>query len=149
MIDLDINRQVNCNLTDGQLLGIANVFAQLAKLKGNSHVSLALVTDREIRKWNKLYRGVDKVTDVLSFVEQDSFLDPSVKDNYLGEIIISLPRAKKQAQQYGCSVKQEITRLLVHGLSHLAGYEHENVSAYRQKKMEKLEDLVMARLGFF
>lgn len=147
MINLEVSRQVICGLKNDWFKTIAKVFSQVVKLKYNKQVSLALVSDREIKKWNSYYRGKNQPTDVLSFVATDrEFVDP--EENFLGEIIISVPRARAQAKKYGHSLKQEMARLLVHGLAHLLGYDHENVSTQEAEKMVALEKQVMASLGF-
>jgi probable rRNA maturation factor len=77
---------------------------------------IILCSDYAIRKLNRDYRGKDKATDVLSF----PFGDPDL----LGEVYISLQRAKVQARAYGLTYEEELKRLLVHGLLHLTGYDH-------------------------
>jgi len=90
-------------------------------------VGLIVVSDPYIKKLNKKYRNKDAPTDVLSF----SFLEPEHEDNAkeeefaIGDIIISLDRAREQALERGHSLEQEIVLLTVHGLLHLLGYDHE------------------------
>jgi len=94
---------------------------------------IVLSGDSLLRKLNKKFRRKDKPTDVLSF----AFNEPG----FLGEIYISLDRAKKQAREYGLSFRDEIRRLMVHGLFHLLGYTH-----YRKKTrsaMEKKESVYL------
>jgi len=86
-------------------------------LDTDAGVTIVLCSDYIIRKHNLKYRNKDKITDVLSF----RFGDPDL----LGEVYISLKRAKIQASKYGVTYKAELKRLLVHGLLHLAGYDHE------------------------
>jgi len=78
--------------------------------------SLILCSDYRIHKLNAQYRHIDRATDVLSFCFED--------EDFLGEIYISLQRAKVQARRYGLSYEEEITRLFVHGMFHLLGYDH-------------------------
>jgi probable rRNA maturation factor len=82
----------------------------------NEAVTLILCSDYMIRKLNRQYRKIDRATDVLSF----PFGDPDL----LGEIYISLQRAKIQAKRYGLTYNEELKRLLIHGLLHLIGYDH-------------------------
>ncbi len=100
-------------------------------------VSIALVSDKTIHKLNKLYRGEDKPTDVLSFTYNEGGL--------LGEILISIDTAKRQAKQLGHTLEDEITRLMVHGLVHLLGYDHEAGQA-EKKVFEALEQKLMENL---
>ena len=92
-------------------------------------VSLSFVTDEEIREINKNFRGIDKATDVLSFPQIDYDNDDEVMTNekgeiVLGDIIISLDTAKRQAEEYGHSLNREICFLTVHSMLHLLGYDH-------------------------
>lgn len=107
----------------------------------NSEVSLVFVGEKMIRKMNKTYRGIDRVTDVLSFGnesdEKDKFVSAG-EDKGLGEIFICVKRAKKQAEEKGHSLKNEIGVLMIHGVLHLLGYDHEkDADAARMEKMER------------
>jgi len=86
----------------------------------NEVTTLILCSDYAIRKLNRQYRKIDRATDVLSF----PFGDPDL----LGEIYISLQRAKIQAKRYGLTYNEELKRLLIHGLLHLIGYDHHKKS---------------------
>ncbi len=100
-------------------------------------VSVSIVSNEEIKKLNKQYRGIDKVTDVLSF--------PLESGNCLGDIVISLQRAIEQAEEYGHSIEREIGFLTAHSMLHLLGYDHlteedEKIMFNLQEKtLEKLE----------
>lgn len=121
-------------------------FDRSAKLKGAREFSLAFVDTKTIQRLNRSYRGKDKVTDVLSFAQRDSdFVSPG-EERELGEILICLAQAKSQAQENGWTTDKEICRLLIHGLAHLIGYEHEGVSLAVEKKMIKFESSVMEKL---
>ncbi|HYO16453.1 MAG TPA: rRNA maturation RNase YbeY [Thermoanaerobaculia bacterium] len=82
--------------------------------------------DREVRRLNRTYRGKDRPTDVLSFPGEDG---------HLGDILISVPVARRQAEAVGHSVEREIRVLLLHGLLHCLGYDHET----DEGEMERLE----------
>jgi len=85
--------------------------------RGRSFCCL-ITTDRELRRLNRDFRKKDYGTDVLSF--------PAAKPNgFLGEVAISWPRAKRQAVEYGHGVEQEIELLMLHGVLHLLGMDHE------------------------
>lgn len=137
-----------------QVEAIASAFSDVSKTKSAKHFSLALVSGPEIRKWNLIYRGKDKVTDVLSFAESDAmdFPEPGSLDGRkqcpddLGEILICWPQLRRQAKEYGWSNEIEFARLLVHGLAHLSGYDHENVSKLEAKKMTDFEQSVLNKL---
>jgi probable rRNA maturation factor len=86
--------------------------------------------DREVRRLNRTYRGKDKTTDVLSFPG-----DVAEGGEHLGDILISVPVARRQAEAAGHSVEREIKILLLHGILHCMGYDHET----DQGEMERLE----------
>ncbi|MBI3797958.1 MAG: rRNA maturation RNase YbeY [Deltaproteobacteria bacterium] len=103
-------------------------------------LSLALVTDPEIHNLNRQYRGKDKPTDVLSFPLADA-LQPSL----LGDVVISVATAARQAQRRGHSLREELQTLLIHGILHLLGYDHET-SRSEAIRMHRKEREVRARL---
>ena len=90
-------------------------------------VSIVITDDPTVRELNRLYRGEDAPTDVLSFALTENcedFVLPPDQAPRLGEVVISLPTARRQAKQAGKTVQQEVAWLLVHGLLHLLGYDH-------------------------
>ncbi|NLD61098.1 rRNA maturation RNase YbeY [Candidatus Sumerlaeota bacterium] len=91
--------------------------------RAEAEVSIAFVDDDEMRSLNKQYRGKDKTTDVLSFALSEGE-DSAVMPDVIGDIIISLPVAARQAEEYDTTIDAEIARLLVHGTLHLLGYDH-------------------------
>ncbi|MCC7372112.1 MAG: rRNA maturation RNase YbeY [Chloroflexi bacterium] len=95
-------------------------------------LTVTLVDDEEIRQINQQHRGIDKATDVLSFplLEADDeadgrFLLPPDVPRELGDVIVSYPRAVEQAEEYGHSVERELAYLIVHGVLHIMGHDHE------------------------
>ncbi|MDH4231254.1 MAG: rRNA maturation RNase YbeY [Nitrospirota bacterium] len=102
----------------------------------SSELSVLFVNSRRMKLLNTRYRKISKDTDVLSFplMDRDLYHRPVI----LGDIVISVPRALKQAEEFGVPFYDELLRLLIHGLLHLVGYDHE-VNAYQKKKMEKKE----------
>ncbi len=118
-----------------------------------AELSILFVNDRAIKLLNRTFRGVDKTTDVLSFPQSlRPFNSPLGKGGYrgvfksalcnphvaLGDIVINLQRAKRQAIEQGITLNEEIKRLTIHGLLHLLGYDHEK-SRYQKDKMESKE----------
>ena len=107
----------------------------------SSELSVLFVNSRRMKLINTLYRGIRKDTDVLSFPlmdKQPQRLHTINGPHILGDIVISVPKALAQAEEFKVSFYDEVLRLLVHGLLHLRGYDHE-INAYQQKKMEKKE----------
>ncbi len=87
-------------------------------------VSILLTDDAEIHRLNKLYRDVDRPTDVLAFAMREG-MDGDLNREILGDVIISLPKAKQQANFYKHSFEVEMLFLVSHGVLHLLGYEHD------------------------
>ncbi len=101
----------------------------------DAELSLALVGNPEIRKLNARYRGKNAATDVLSFAAEEHLAGPI---RLLGDVVISVDKMRAQAKQRGAPLKQEMTTLLIHGIVHLLGYDHER-SAHAARVMRKLE----------
>lgn len=120
-------------------------------------VALLLIDDEQMRETNQLTRGINQTTDVLSFPAvsyattstagqlPDKLLqewDAQQASCYLGDILISLPRAKEQAVSFGHSLERELSYLLVHGLFHLMGYDHQLKED--QRRMREMEERALA-----
>lgn len=125
---------------------------QAIRLSGGSEeaeVSLTLVDDARIHELNRDYRGVDRPTDVLSFaLQEESEDEPDIldyEDDLLGDIIISVERARAQAVEYGHAFERELVYLAVHGTLHLLGYDH--MEEEDKTKMRQQEEAVMSQLG--
>jgi probable rRNA maturation factor len=102
--------------------------------------TIAFVSDRQIRELNRRFRGIDKATDVLSFPAGDETGGASAN---LGDIAISLERATLQAKENSITLDEEIAQLILHGLLHLCGYDHEA----DQGEMNRLELRLRRQLG--
>lgn len=114
----------------------------------SGEVSILLVDDREIQRYNARYRGVDQPTDVLSFSMLEGESLPSQEiPQLLGDILISMPRAVSQAAEFGHSLERELGFLVVHGFLHLLGYDHDTPEA--EQEMFARQERVLARLGLF
>lgn len=124
--------QLICDLVDeaiGELPGMVN---------------LVFCDDKTIHRLNRDYRQKDKVTDVLTFTyySEEQLKTPDA-DFLLGEVILSIPQTKRQAKEYGVRFENEVYKLVIHGLLHLRGYDHEKDADYRVMKL--LEEKVMKR----
>ena len=89
----------------------------------NAIFNVIIVDNNKIHELNKEYRGIDRVTDVISFALED-FHDIDLEIRMLGDIYISYEKAKEQADYYGHSYLRELSFLTIHGLLHLLGYDH-------------------------
>ncbi len=101
-----------------------------------------------MRILNYQYRGIDRTTDVLSFPQEENIHIKKLiqmKNVVLGDIVISIPKAKKQAKENGLTLYDEMKRLLIHGVLHLIGYDHEK-SRSALKKMNKLTENLIYQL---
>ena len=129
-------------------------------------VEILLTSDEEIKKMNQEHRGIDRVTDVLSFpmvdfevpavydflenVESDFYFDPDSGELLLGDMVLSLPRIVFQAKEYGHSRKREYAFLIAHSMLHLLGYDHiipEEAEIMEKKQQEILNTLEIYREG--
>lgn len=108
----------------------------LSLLKTRAQVDIHIVSKSEIKKLNTIYRNKNKVTDVLSF--------PYEEEDYLGEVIICYDVAKSDAHDLGITIREELEVLLVHGLVHLHGYDHETDTD--AEEMEALERKIHEKL---
>lgn len=125
---------------------IADYILEMEGIKGTFEISLSFVDDEEIRELNNEYRQIDKKTDVLSFplVEIEDFRDLEENEPMipilLGDIIISVPTAIEQAEDYGHSFNREVSFLACHSILHLLGYDHmdEDEAKYMEEKQERV-----------
>jgi probable rRNA maturation factor len=130
--------------TDRQLrLPSARSLAQFLRnaqgaVRLQGQVTVLLTTDNSIRRLNRQFRGIDQATDVLSFPAAETAFSGIV-----GDIAISVPTARRQADEQGNSLADEVKVLILHGLLHLAGLDHERDNG----RMERRERLLRANLG--
>lgn len=105
-------------------------------------VNLVFCDDKTVHRLNRDYRQKDKVTDVLTFTYygEDQLKSPD-QDFLLGEVVLSIPQTKRQAKEYGVTFESEVYKLVIHGLLHLRGYDHEKDTDYRVMKL--LEEKIM------
>jgi probable rRNA maturation factor len=109
------NRQRRIHIDDSQIAAfLYRIAIDLAKKR---EFAVVVSSDAAVRSANRLFRGISKTTDVLSF--------PDGEDGRLGDILISAGRAQAQAARFGLSVDDEVKTLALHGLLHLLGYDHE------------------------
>jgi probable rRNA maturation factor len=122
----------------------------------SGEVDLTFTDDEGIRELNRTYRGIDRPTDVLSFpMREKSPEEPDIvwtdeepddgELDLLGDIVISVPQARRQSEEYGHSLEREIGFLFVHGFLHLIGYDHGNEEA--EKVMFAKQEHILAEIG--
>lgn len=147
-----INQQTRVNYTremEKIIENAANTGARLLKLPEATELSVMLVDNEYIRELNFLYRAKNEATDVLSFAlnelgaDEPDFNDPS-EVNMLGDIVISLEMARSQSVDYGHSLEREVAYLLIHGLLHLLGYNHDTEAG--KENMRDIEEEIMTAI---
>ncbi len=158
------NRQKSIKVDQRKVTGLLRKALFLVGLN-RAELSIVFVSDRAMRVLNNHYRGIDKTTDVLSFPlltlkevkklraktlapcrkNQATELQFSECALALGDIVISLEKTKKQAAKYNVTFANELKRLLIHGLLHLMGYDHER-SRYAERKMRGKESELLEQL---
>ena len=119
------------------------------KVKLDSEVSVTFVSDRQIREINREFRGIDSATDVLSFPQAENGNLEEAYDGervQLGDIVISLERARSQSELYGHSFEREVAFLTVHSVLHLLGYDHET-GEEDERIMRRRQRAIMKKMG--
>ncbi|OGL67144.1 rRNA maturation RNase YbeY [Candidatus Uhrbacteria bacterium RIFCSPHIGHO2_01_FULL_63_20] len=117
--------------------------SEALRLRRDTEISVAFVSEKQMRAFNKEWRGKDTVTDVLSFGRLERA--EKAERGEMAEILICYEQAKRQAEEMSHSVRDEILFLLVHGILHLSGYDHERPAD--AKRMFPLQTRILTRLG--
>ena len=146
MIKIILNNQTDFELTKEY----EACFEQCAKevfAEGEAcyEIGLNILNEEEIRQLNRAYRGVDKSTDVLSFLLEDEDLAQTEGYIYLGDVMLCAQKAQQQAMQYGHGLLREMMYLFVHALLHLKGYDH--MAEEEKAQMRAEEEKIMKSMG--
>ncbi len=131
---LEINNQIGCTLSEKYFEKVVSDTLKkgAVKNKGKLNISLAIVSEKEIRKINRIYRKIDKVTDVISF--SDFYPKKKNKTNeFFCELIICYPYIKKSAKEDKIKITKEMAYVISHGVLHIIGFKH-------SKKMYQIQD---------
>jgi probable rRNA maturation factor len=129
---------------------LLNYAAETENVQDEAEVSVTFVDNEKIREINRDYRGKDKPTDVISFAleemgdEEVEIVGAEIPP-VLGDIIISVPKAREQAEEYGHSFMRELGFLAVHGFLHLLGYDHETEE--EEKEMFSKQEQILEQFG--
>lgn len=145
------NQQEKLSLTqemEDRIVEVLEEAARVHEVDDMTEVSLMFTDDETIHEMNREYRGIDRPTDVLSFAleegeEEEIYGGP--EENLLGDIIISVETAVRQAEEYGHSVEREMAFLALHGMLHLLGYDH--MEEEERQEMRAQEEAILASLG--
>jgi probable rRNA maturation factor len=123
MIYLTIDEQYRAMIEPDLINRAALVAFQHQGISSDTSLSIVVTDDLQLHQLNQQFVGIDSPTDVLSFPA--GYIDPDTNSFYLGDILVSYPRAHEQALQAGHSIEAELQLLVVHGILHLAGHDHE------------------------
>lgn len=123
---------------------VVNGTLEYMKFKKQAEVSVSIVDAKEIQKLNREFRGINKVTDVLSFPMED--VNPETKEVVLGDIVLCADKIISQAREYGHTRKRELAFLTCHSMLHLLGYDH--MTDEEREEMEDLQRKILERLGY-
>ena len=145
-INIDIKPPYRGRLTQKWLREVIAATLSTQKIDRPVELSLIITGDEEVHKLTRDYRGIDATTDVISFALSENiadaeFVTPPDKISRLGEVIISYPQAVRQARENKQTIKAELAWLVVHGLLHLLGYDHQDDES--EAVMRKREDKIL------
>ena len=114
----------------------------------SAELSILFVGDQRMRSLNRRYRGKDRTTDVLAFAIREATVPhvPSFAPTMLGDVVIAVPEAARQAKQGQRSLDEELMVLLIHGILHLCGYDHER-SEKEARRMHRRERMILQALS--
>jgi len=141
VINIEVNPALTMNLTSDVLDRAAQ--AALVHQSTDGDLTIVLTNDAQLRELNRDYLGIDAPTDVLSFPASET--DPETARRYLGDILISVPRAADQAEKAGHELGAEVQLLVVHGTLHLLGHDH--AEEEEKARMWKAQAEVLERIG--
>jgi len=118
-----VNLQRKTPLETALLSSFANSLFQAVSEADDKTAAIAFISDRRMKELNSFFRGKNSTTDVLSFPHEPDEFDNDASN--LGDIVISVEQAARQAEENGLTLENEIKQLILHGLLHLCGYDHE------------------------
>jgi probable rRNA maturation factor len=147
MIHIKTNPNLSEHISHARLKNAALKSLEHQSVPGTSKMTIVLTDDSQLRELNRDYLGIDTPTDVLSFPSDE--IDPETRNRYLGDIIISVPRAAQQAEEAGHTLEAEAQLLVVHGVLHLLGHDHAGVEEKMfmwQAQGEILESLGLGQI---
>lgn len=143
MIQIDIESDYQDQVAAEALEAVASGVLRLTETPAESGITIQVTDDATLHQYNNQYMGVDAPTDVLSFPVP--FDDPETGDPYLGDLLISVPTATRQAEAAGHPLMEEVKLLVVHGVLHLLGYDH--ATPEEKTDMWALQDSILTELG--
>jgi len=149
-LGIQIDKEFRKHLKERWLQKVVEQSLTVQDFDSEVELSLLVTDDETVRKLNQKYRGVDEPADVLSFalterkLGSSPFITPPDGLLHLGEVVISYPQAVRQAEENNHKVEEEIALLVIHGILHLLGYEHDEPA--RGQEMRALEERVLSEV---
>ena len=151
-INISVERNLNVPLKKSWFQGVVLKTLEAEGIVSSAEIGLVITDSKTIQKLNRTYKGDDKPTDVLAFhmmpgtnqEPEQPFVSPPDGMHHLGEVVISYTQAVKQAQEQGHSIEQELALLIVHGVLHLLGYDHE--LPHESQRMKAKENDILGTL---
>lgn len=143
MITVQIKSRIKLPMDKSILIKAAQVTLELVDHPKDLDLSIVVGNDHLVHDLNHRFRRVDATTDVLSFPAGE--IDPDTSDLYLGDVIISLPQAQRQAATENHPLEDELQLLVVHGILHLLGYDH--LKTADKKRMQAIQDKIIKTLA--
>mgnify|MGYP001064793331 CR=1 FL=1 len=146
----DETKEIN-HAVQESVIKLIDYAAEQLNLEGEIECSITFVDNERIQVINRDYRGIDRPTDVISFALEEMgenevpILPEEGEPRVLGDIIISVERTHEQAAEYNHSFERELGFLVIHGLLHLLGYDHQN--AEQEKEMFGLQESILSSFG--
>lgn len=143
-----VNLQRKVKIETKQFSGFVESLTGVVNEANGGSFSVAFISDRRMKELNSFFRGKTITTDVLSFPHEadefDQIASPiqEASSGYLGDIVISVEQAQKQAEENGLTFENEIKQLILHGLLHLCGYDHETDDGEMNKRELRLRKML-------
>lgn len=142
MIAIELANRLPSILGPADIRKLERELTRVLRLRSKKVASLSFVTESAIQKLNRLYRRKDKPTDVLSFEPDPSMRKAGDEGKaFLGDIVVCVAYAKREAARRGMSLREELLRLIAHGVLHLSGFDHATVK--EEEKMFGLQERVV------
>lgn len=147
MIQVLIRPQVEPGVAVRSIRQVASTVLEAEAVAPEASLSVVIADDDEIQSLNRQFAGIDAATDVLAFADESSghpFVSAPGEPRYLGDVVISFGRARAQAAEDGRPVEEELRLLIVHGILHLLGYDHDTTEG--QMRMWERQNAIIAVL---
>lgn len=141
---VEVVHRVRGGMTDRDVRRAVELTLRTLKRRASQDVSVTFVGDTAMRALNSRTRQIDKTTDVLSFPGETTARFPAGDVPFFGDVVISLPYARRDAKRLGLTLQHELFDLIVHGLLHCAGHDH--MKSAQARRMFRLQESLVARL---